>query len=497
MTKQASNRSNPNAGFKGKTDSTYRQSSSESTPFLGDSVQQTENAFACLSGLRPPNMSHRPPHFSEKTDALWVVTLREVAFHFSKIGEAINQCANETEKLVQSHECTQVCKQEGNSSPSIINHSYRDRINGNLQPIAQCSNGCTANQSQNEQLGSSVIANQPGNSGSRIASRCIRPPLYPDSFAAGQQNHTANAAFNLKRHPPLSVSELEHRTRQPLQVVSLERAENVRPYAYPRFPRPHKRIRVNWTEEENSVFFETIKKNSSKDEQTVLREIVAALGGSRNWVQCKGHFRNLFAVGRITREKGELKSWVVHEEIEDNKEEDSKAPTSTSKTESHGTHSKSFAGPDPSTCSSNDDVNVKIMNCVDSEVQGLEAKQKTDMNNAHAEICNGHVNRSASIDRLMNPTTDHNERRVRNAQRTQNEINKEHGQSEHHVLFAKNGKTTTKAYVTSQSRNQSGRRDLDISRVRETAIFLSRQAAAKAAYEKSNCEPVEDRGLRP
>lgn len=75
--------------------------------------------------------------------------------------------------------------------------------------------------------------------------------------------------------------------------------------------KPAKRVRVNWSTAENEVFFTTIQRFALRDEPTVLREIVAALNGSRNWVQCKGHFRNLQVVGRIRQTGEEPRRWVV------------------------------------------------------------------------------------------------------------------------------------------------------------------------------------------
>lgn len=74
-----------------------------------------------------------------------------------------------------------------------------------------------------------------------------------------------------------------------------------------------KRVRINWSQSENKVFFNTITKHATQDESTVLKEIVTALNGSRNWVQCKGHFRNLQYVGRISQTSTTPKRWLVVE----------------------------------------------------------------------------------------------------------------------------------------------------------------------------------------
>lgn len=76
----------------------------------------------------------------------------------------------------------------------------------------------------------------------------------------------------------------------------------------------NKRIRINWSDAENQVFFDTIQAFSNADESTVLKEIVAALNGSRNWVQCKGHFRNLQYVGRISQTDTDPRCWIINDQ---------------------------------------------------------------------------------------------------------------------------------------------------------------------------------------
>lgn len=78
-----------------------------------------------------------------------------------------------------------------------------------------------------------------------------------------------------------------------------------------KIPRP-KRIRINWTAEENKVFYDTVAKHTTLDEQSLIREIVASMGGKRNWTQCKGHFRNLVFVNKIIQDE-KTKKWSVNE----------------------------------------------------------------------------------------------------------------------------------------------------------------------------------------
>lgn len=72
-----------------------------------------------------------------------------------------------------------------------------------------------------------------------------------------------------------------------------------------------RRIRVNWSNAEDDVFFKTIEKFATCDEQTVLNETVNALNGARSAIQCKGHFRNLQVRGKIIQSEGPPKKWVV------------------------------------------------------------------------------------------------------------------------------------------------------------------------------------------
>lgn len=123
------------------------------------------------------------------------------------------------------------------------------------------------------------------------------------------------------RYPPDSDPEqdehphLSHRRKR--RGLDPEYERDLRAYdskLVPRGPRPSKRVRINWTEEENKVFFDAVTKNAMLDEPGVLRQIVAAMDGTRNWVQCKGHFRNLCVVGRIVVTPGPPKRWAVLED---------------------------------------------------------------------------------------------------------------------------------------------------------------------------------------
>lgn len=75
-----------------------------------------------------------------------------------------------------------------------------------------------------------------------------------------------------------------------------------------------RRVRVNWSEEEEEVLMETVGKFKHLDEDSLLQEIVKELGGSRTWFQVKGHFRNILTSGKI-RGSGTIPHyWIVTED---------------------------------------------------------------------------------------------------------------------------------------------------------------------------------------
>ncbi|KAI0563878.1 hypothetical protein FGB62_33g019 [Gracilaria domingensis] len=386
---------------------------------------------------------------------------------------------------MQSHEGGGSGTQGAKGSPPLNHNVHRKDATGPQHSIGQYPNGTGPHHSSAEHFGYSMVVNDSGNTSTKTTPRCFRhPPVYPNSYADGQPTHMTNG---LKRRPLLSVSELDHRSRQPLQVIPLERSENLRAYAQ---PRPHKRIRINWTDEENSLFFDTIRKNSDKDEQTVLREIVSALGGSRNWIQCKGHFRNLFAVGRITREKDASKSWMVHEDVNGKEQDKAKEPTGTSKTKNE----RMKATPSASLNASTETTNGTMKVSSPPTLNGHLHKDNANAGNNCVKKGNGEARRSASIDRIMNPTSqDEKERDAPNIRKAENG---EHRQPEYHMVRGNDTGAAKQAFKGSQSRRDGERHGFDVSRDRETAIFMIRQAAAKEAYERSNCEPTRTDDLR-
>lgn len=88
-----------------------------------------------------------------------------------------------------------------------------------------------------------------------------------------------------------------------------------------------KRVRINWTNQENGIFFDTVRRSATLDEQSLIRAIVANMGGKRNWTQCKGHFRNLVFVNKISLDE-KTKKWSVNP--------DAKRPMRTSSTSGRG-----------------------------------------------------------------------------------------------------------------------------------------------------------------
>lgn len=122
------------------------------------------------------------------------------------------------------------------------------------------------------------------------------------------------ASSRLKRRSPIVITDLEDTVKAASPRAHIDA---IRPSSFK--AKQSKRVRINWSQSENDVFFDTIQKFATEDESTVLKEIVAALNGSRNWVQCKGHFRNLQYVGRITQTNTHPKRWVVVEQSKSQK----------------------------------------------------------------------------------------------------------------------------------------------------------------------------------
>lgn len=141
-------------------------------------------------------------------------------------------------------------------------------------------------------------------------------------------------------YPPVSLQRRFVHPDHQMDDPDLDRFARKRPASAPNGDMDHyasregdgnmprlKRVRINWTNQENRVFFDTVKRSSTLDEQSLIRAIVANMGGKRNWTQCKGHFRNLVFVNKIMLDE-KTKRWSVNPEA--------KRPIRTSSTSARG-----------------------------------------------------------------------------------------------------------------------------------------------------------------
>lgn len=131
------------------------------------------------------------------------------------------------------------------------------------------------------------------------------PPVSPPHQDIHDDPHD-DLVVKRKRRAPIDLDDSMKHSSSPRPNI-----DTTRPSAFK--AKSNKRIRINWSQAENQVFFDTIQKFSTEDEGVVLKEIVTALNGSRNWVQCKGHFRNLQYVGRISQTDTNPKRWIVEQ----------------------------------------------------------------------------------------------------------------------------------------------------------------------------------------
>lgn len=62
-----------------------------------------------------------------------------------------------------------------------------------------------------------------------------------------------------------------------------------------------KRLRFNWTEEEDEIFIRAVKENPKLSERELLGLLVEKLGTKRSFLQCKNHLKNLIRNGKAQR----------------------------------------------------------------------------------------------------------------------------------------------------------------------------------------------------
>jgi hypothetical protein len=60
-----------------------------------------------------------------------------------------------------------------------------------------------------------------------------------------------------------------------------------------------KRVRDNWTPEEDKLFFQIVEDNRTAPDQKVVRLLTARLAPRRTYQQVKGHLKNMRAAAKI------------------------------------------------------------------------------------------------------------------------------------------------------------------------------------------------------
>lgn len=404
---------------------------------------------------------------------------------YQQIGETIENCAIETERIIRRNE-------EG-ASPHQSQKSS-DPTQNTQTPASRSIyvKGSTHPQAPNAPHFQNVHHTHHHENAEPV--RALNRLAHQTQFSSEPYNHLIpTQGYSLKRYSSVSLSELEQRTRAPLQIVTAGRRDNIHPILTPRGPRPNKRIRNNWTDAENALFFDAIRKNANQDETTVLREIVTALHGSRNWVQCKGHFRNLLAVGKITQNRKGHQLWEVHEQTTLGSTKSKEAeripakaldsskygePRATS-VNANGAHLSTMA-PSSSAHKKHNHLSSNTNLIVTKAVEHQDNIQNTPRNGTGDK-----TGRSASIDRLVHNISQ--ERDNRNAQmhgRT-NAIDLKQRQPEIAGRLGENPSRSKGAQIVAGTKGAPGEQG-DVARDRETAIFMSKQAAAKEAYEQCN-----------
>uniref|UniRef100_A0A7S0ZF12 Uncharacterized protein n=1 Tax=Timspurckia oligopyrenoides TaxID=708627 RepID=A0A7S0ZF12_9RHOD len=81
-----------------------------------------------------------------------------------------------------------------------------------------------------------------------------------------------------------------------------------------------KRMRMNWTHEEEDVVKQIIKDNEGQTYKVVLGEIQKQLDGKRSQTQCKGHLRNLLKSNRVKMDESTSLFWN-HDKKDDEDEQ--------------------------------------------------------------------------------------------------------------------------------------------------------------------------------
>lgn len=254
------------------------------------STLQLYFSFYLLSTLRIPT------HLTNGLSLLYTVS--------SQIGDLIGKCAEDTEKLIREpHPPEQYAPKAPVQSP---HGPGIDEISAPRQPQWPKPGA--------EQYSRYQFSNH--------ADRPAQPQssyYYPSDYVVTVPR---NSQYLQDRDLDDEALRFRRKRRSSTPNMELERYVRRIGEEEGKIPR-HKRIRLNWTAEENKVFYDTVSKHSTLDEQSLIREIVATMGGKRNWTQCKGHFRNLVFVNKIVQDD-KTKHWNVNETAKGNRGSSSK-----------------------------------------------------------------------------------------------------------------------------------------------------------------------------
>lgn len=237
-----------------------------------------------------------------RRDQLFNHAIRTVAFHFTKIGEAMQRYANDSDALLSDR------------APSSHNTRYEPCVEDPSQ-IGGVRSSRRKEQTLPPPKFKSWERANPASTDLPPYPPTDSPPYHPASYRDGPSpNYTSYPPAD-SDVPADYKSVPRRRKRLASDMPTFLRKERLDDKAAASSDhRPSKRVRINWSEAENKAFFDTITKFSHLEEASLLKELVKEMGGARTWIQCKGHFRNLVVVGRIVYRDTHPKGWMVSDE---------------------------------------------------------------------------------------------------------------------------------------------------------------------------------------
>eukprot|EP00177_Eucheuma_denticulatum_P007882 GFKZ01014355.1.p1 GENE.GFKZ01014355.1~~GFKZ01014355.1.p1 ORF type:complete len:441 (+),score=77.36 GFKZ01014355.1:273-1595(+) len=236
-----------------------------------------------------------------RQEQLFNHAIRTVAFHFTKIGEAMQRYADDSDTLLSGR------------APPPRNPRYEPCAE---EPPRAAGARSARRKEQTLPPPKSKLWDRLNPPSSDLPSY---PPsnstqYHPASYHDGSPPNYLYPPADSEIHADYK-SVQRRRKRHASDVPTFLRKEGLDDkVAAPTEHRPSKRVRINWSEAENKIFFGTVTKFSHLDEASLLKELVKDMGGARTWIQCKGHFRNLVVVGRIAYRETHPKGWVVSDD---------------------------------------------------------------------------------------------------------------------------------------------------------------------------------------